>query len=130
MPAESAIPPVTPGARDHVVSVRLTAEESAYLDQLTEVHVTDRSSLLRHLILSAPLWRLTPVEPVAKPKCLCDLIDTSTIFGPPSYTRGQSNGCLIHPASEYERKTIEAQRLREAEFEAADAEARRKAREA
>jgi hypothetical protein len=59
----------------------------------------------------------------AKPECICDLHETGTIFGPPEYTRGRSNGCLIHPASEFERKQVEAQRLREAEFERLDAEA-------
>lgn len=88
--------------RDHVVSVRLTGEESAYLEQLTDVHLTDRSSMIRHLILSAPLW--------SRPECTCDLIDTSYPGGPPSYVRGRSNGCLRH-------------------FDSADAEARRKARE-
>jgi hypothetical protein len=71
-----------------------------------------------------------PDEQPVKPECICDLHETGTIFGPPEYTRGLSNGCLIHPASEYEREMVEAQRRREAEFEAADAEARRKAREA
>jgi hypothetical protein len=110
---ESAIAPVTSGARDHVLSVRLTAEESAYLDQLTTVHVTDRSSMIRHLILSAPLWRLTGIKPAApdRPECICDLIDVSVPGGPPEYLRGRSNGCLRH-------------------FDGADAEARRKAREA
>jgi hypothetical protein len=120
--AESALPPVTSGARDHVVSVRLTAEESAYLDQLTTVHVTDRSSMIRHLILSAPLWRLAEIKPLVVDitpdpmlaACLCDLIDTSLPGGPPEYVRGRSNGCLRHQVP----------------GEVSDAEARRKAREA
>jgi hypothetical protein len=47
--------------------------------------------------------------------CVCDLIDTSLPGGPPSYTRGRSNGCRVHPESP------DWQRL--------DAAARRKARE-
>lgn len=96
MAAESA-------PRDHVLSVRLSAEESAYLDQLTDVHVTDRSSMIRHLILSAPLWRMTEVKPVdvtpdpMLAACLCDLIDVRRAGGPPEYVRGKSNGCLRHP---------------------------------
>lgn len=30
--------------------------------------------------------------------CCCDLIDTSCAGGPPSYTRGRSNGCRVHPS--------------------------------
>lgn len=108
------------GDREHVVSVRLTAEESAYLEQLTDVHVTDRSSMIRHLILSAPLWRLTEVKPVVvdiEPDlmlaaCLCDLIETTADPEYPSYVRGKSNGCLRHPSERDQR----------------DAAARRKAR--
>jgi hypothetical protein len=117
--------------RDRVVSVRLTDEESAYLEQLTDVHVTDRSSMIRHLILSAPLWRLTEIKPQApdRPECTCELIDAST-HGGPAYVRGLSRGCAVHPPTQYEREHLEAQRIREAAREAADAEAGRKAREA
>lgn len=47
--------------------------------------------------------------------CCCDLIDTSLPGGPPSYSRGRSNGCRVHPES--------------LDWQALDAAARRKARE-
>lgn len=53
--------------RDRVFSIRMTDAEMEYLDQLAEVHAMDRSALMRHLILSAPLWRVTTVEPPPGP---------------------------------------------------------------
>lgn len=47
--------------------------------------------------------------------CCCDLIDTSLPGGPPSYCRGRSNGCRVHPESP--------------DWQELDAAARRKARE-
>lgn len=66
--------------RDHVVSIRLSDEEHAHLEQLVQVHGEDRSALLRRLVLSAPLWsvRMLPTTPtttdtVASPR-LDDLV--------------------------------------------------------
>lgn len=102
--------------RDHVVSVRLTGEESAYLDQLCEVRGQDRSTVLRDLITSAQLLSVRYVVDVTPDPmlaaCLCDLIDVSTPRGP-EFVRGRSNGCLRHPSK----------------WDEAVAAARRKARE-
>jgi hypothetical protein len=43
-------------SRGHVVSIRLSDEEHEHLEQLVGVHRMDKSTLLRQLILSAPMW--------------------------------------------------------------------------
>lgn len=58
-------------ARDHLVSVRLSDEELAQLLQLAEVHQTDRSTMLRDLVMSAPLWSLEWTSPEPAPRTPC-----------------------------------------------------------
>jgi hypothetical protein len=119
------------GDREHVVSVRLTGEESAYLDQLCQIRDEDRSTVLRDLIASTHLLSVRPYEFVGgvgpvKPQpvvditpdpmlaaCVCDLIETTADPEYPSYVRGKSNGCQRHLSERDQR----------------DAAARRKARE-
>jgi hypothetical protein len=86
------------------------------------VQITLESHLLRQVMATrlpaepARALALAILDAVDPGGCVCDLIDTSLAGGPPSYTRGRSNGCLVHPESP------DWQRL--------DVEARRKAREA
>lgn len=60
-------------ARDHLVSVRLSDEEHAHLLQLVEVHQTGRSTLLRDLVLSAPLRSVQIAPAVAAPRTACPM---------------------------------------------------------
>lgn len=88
------------------VGLQLTLESHHHAQIVAARLPAGEARALAHAILGA-------VDPGG---CCCDLIDTSLPGGPPSYVRGQSNGCLVHPESP------DWQRL--------DAEARRKAREA
>lgn len=56
-------------ARDYLVSFRLSDEENAHLNQLAEVHQVDRSTLLRSLVVSAPLWTVRWADVASDPAC-------------------------------------------------------------
>jgi hypothetical protein len=62
------------------------------------------------------------------PECTCDLIEVS-LLGKVEYVRGFSRGCLMHPATESERKTLATEAAADArenaEHEAAQQRARR-----
>ena len=153
---ESALPPVPSGRiwslpfhfRDRVVDVELRATAYALDSGGSGLQITLESKHEPGKILSIRLpeekagglaMRILatldgaalayPNEKPAKAECRCDLVDAST-YGGPAYVRGRSNGCLIHPASAAEREMVEAERRRDEAIEAADADARRKAREA
>ena len=70
--------------------------------------------------------RLPETAQPVRPGCVCELHEVGTIFGPPEYVRGLSNGCTIHPASAEELRQVAAQRA----FDEADRAAREAARRA
>lgn len=57
------------------------------------------------------------------PECICELCDISELRGP-KFVRGLSNGCAIHPPSEYELRVIAEREAYAAAVEAAQREAR------
>lgn len=62
-------------------------------------------------------------------ECTCELVDVSTRTEI-AFTRGRSNGCKVHPESDYERDQREKREAYEQEKATRAAEAQRRAREA
>ena len=46
---------------------------------------------------------------MSETQCTCDLVDVSDTPWEPRYVRGLSNGCKVHPPTEYEQKLLARQ---------------------